>query len=65
VLERKKEMFEKMNSQYKEQKAKQEMVLKAIQEKISRTDTDKENLEEKKSDTSKQMISDETYDQIA
>jgi hypothetical protein len=30
VLERKKEMFEKMNSQYKEQKAKQEMVLKAI-----------------------------------
>jgi hypothetical protein len=51
-----------MNSEYEAQKAKQEILLKGIQDKISRTDLDKDNLEEKKSDTSKQMISEETYD---
>lgn len=51
-----------MNSDNQEEKAKQEILLRATEDKIKKTDTDKEILEEKKSDTSKQMISEETYD---
>lgn len=65
VLERKREQFVRMNSDNQEQKAKQEILLRATEDKIKKTDAEKEILEEKKSDTSKQMISEETYDLIA